>query len=240
MTKPRFLALLLCAFVSVLLRWAQTERASIIGSITDKTGAAMEGVAVSITNESTNTGSTVTTDTSCAYTAVNLIPGSYRVNASRQGFRPVVFHNFILQVGQTARLDITLETGQLSESVSITENASPLRTESGSLGQVVNNRKIVDLPLNGRNFVQLAQLIPGVQAGTPGSITVRRGRGSIGQQDAPFGSTAMSANGSRDTSCSCRTASDTNISASFACCCAGRVQRKPHTPEVLPAKARLQ
>src|SRR3982750_4834383 len=108
MTRPRSASWLLFGYISVALTWAQTERASIIGSITDKTGSAMEGVAVSITNDSTNTGSTVPTDTSGAYTAVNPIPGSYRGNASRPGFRPVVFRNFILQVGQTARLDIML------------------------------------------------------------------------------------------------------------------------------------
>src|SRR5262249_18559054 len=72
-------------------------------------------------------------------------------------------------------------------------------TENSGVGTWMRGSRLGALPLNGRNFVQLAQLIPGVQAGTPGSITVRRGRGSIGQQDSPFGSTAMSANGSRDT-----------------------------------------
>ena len=74
-----------------------------------------------------------------------------------------------------------------------------LQTDNATLGTVIDGDKIAQLPLNGRNFVTLAQIIPGVQAGTPGSITVRRGRGSIGQPDSPFGSTAMSANGSRDT-----------------------------------------
>src|SRR4051794_14057914 len=81
---------------------AQVERASIIGKITDNTGAAMTGVEVTVTNEATNTSVRVSSDDAGAFTTVNLIPGSYSVNASAKGFRPVVFRNFTLQVGQSA------------------------------------------------------------------------------------------------------------------------------------------
>src|SRR5438309_11814 len=118
-------------FVSLLLIYnvapglAQVERASIVGKITDKSGASMAGVAVTVTNESTNTSVPVSTDDAGAYTAVNLIPGSYTVNASRSGFRPVVFRNFVLQVGQSARLDIIMEVGNVEQTVEVTA-AAPL------------------------------------------------------------------------------------------------------------------
>src|SRR5437016_5784159 len=92
---------------------AQVERASIVGKITDRTGAAMTGVEVTVTHEATNTAVRVSTDDAGAFSAVNLIPGSYSVNASRTGFRPVVFRNFVLQVGQSARLDIGMEVGSV-------------------------------------------------------------------------------------------------------------------------------
>ena len=104
-----------------------------------------------------------------------------------------------MQVGQTIRVDIPMQVGAITESVTVQASGALLQTENVAVGTVIDGAKIVDLPLNGRNFIQLAQLIPGVQAGTPGSITVRRGRGSIGQTDSANGSTAMSANGSRDT-----------------------------------------
>src|SRR6267154_4144571 len=102
----------ICAGLTPALR-AQVERASIVGKITDKTGAAMAGVEVTVTHEATNTSLRVSSDDAGAFTAVNLIPGSYSVSGSFKGFRPVLFRNFILQVGQSARLDITMELGNV-------------------------------------------------------------------------------------------------------------------------------
>ena len=182
------LALALSAFLQ-----AQTERASIIGAISDASGAPMEGVVVSVTNESTNTGSSVTTDSSGAYTAVNLIPGSYRINASRQGFRPMVFRNFVLQVGQSARLDITMEIGAVEQAVEVTGTIPLLQTENASVGQVIGSEAVSALPLNGRNFVQLAILAPGVSGldyAQPGTINT----GKRPDELRP-GGTALQANG---------------------------------------------
>ncbi len=96
MLRQAALFLLSC---SALL--AQVERAAIVGKVTDKSGAAMPGVDVLVTNEATNTSTVLASDESGGYAAVNLIPGSYKVAASRNGFRPVIFRNFVLQVGQT-------------------------------------------------------------------------------------------------------------------------------------------
>src|SRR5262249_53117221 len=86
-------------FVFAAAAFSQVERASIIGNVTDSTGAVMAGVELTVTNESTNTVVRLTTDDAGAYTAVNLIPGSYSVSATRGGFKPMVYRNFILQVG---------------------------------------------------------------------------------------------------------------------------------------------
>ncbi|MEP6538559.1 MAG: TonB-dependent receptor [Bryobacteraceae bacterium] len=141
---------------------AQVERASIVGSITDKTGAAMAGIELSVTNEATNTSIKLTTDSSGAYIVPNLIPGSYTVAVTHPGFRPVTFRNFVLQVSQNARLDITLEVGSVDQSIEVTGALPLLQTENASVGQVIPEAAVNSLPLNGRNFVQLAILAPGV------------------------------------------------------------------------------
>lgn len=159
----RTIVIAIAAFaIFVTFAIAQVERASIIGNVTDSTGAAMAGVEVTVTNEGTNTTIRLTTDEAGAYTAVNLIPASYVINATKSGFRPMVYRNFVLQVGQSARLDIRMEVGNVEQILEVSGAIPLLQTESASVGQVISKEAVNALPLNGRNFVQLAILAPGV------------------------------------------------------------------------------
>ncbi len=141
---------------------AQVERGSIVGTTSDKSGAVVPGVEVTVTNESTNVAVVVRTDDSGNYAAVNLLAGSYTVSAKNIGFSNQVFKGFVLQVGQEARLNIVLEVGAVEQVVEVNAVAPLLQTENASVGQVIAPEPIAALPLNGRNFVQLAILAPGV------------------------------------------------------------------------------
>ena len=178
---------------------AQQTTATLTGNVTDATGASVAGVIIKATNQETNAARETISNEQGSYSLPFLSAGEYVVEASRGGFQGAKVNQLSLQVGQTVRVDLALQVGAVNESISVSAAAATLQTENAAVGTVIDGAKIVDLPLNGRNFVQLAQLIPGVQAGTPGSITVRRGRGSIGQTDSSGGSTGLSANGSRDT-----------------------------------------
>ena len=178
---------------------AQQTTATLLGTVGDASGGLISGVRVKVTNLATNAERESQTDQAGYYSIPNLPAGNFKVTATKEGFQVQQFDNLTLQVEQSARLAIVMQIGNVAETVNVSASANLLQTENASVGTVIDSGKIVDLPLNGRNFIQLAQLIPGVQAGTPGSITVRRGRGSVGQTDAAYGSTAASANGSRDT-----------------------------------------
>lgn len=185
--------------VFCLSSYAQQTTATLVGTVSDKTGSLMPNVTVRATNVATSTSRETVSDSSGNYTIPFLPAGEYDITATAKGFKSQKLNGMTLQVQATVRADFQMQVGEVTESVTVEATGAILQTENATVGSVIDSKKIADLPLNGRNFVQLAQLIPGVQAGTPGSITVRRGRGSIGQQDSPFGSTAMSANGSRDT-----------------------------------------
>lgn len=185
------------AFGPLLL--AQQTTATVTGIVTDTSGAPVADVKVKAVSRLTNAVRETTTNDVGSYTLPFLAAGEYTLETTKDGFQTGRVTGLELQVGVTARVDVQIKVGNVTESINVEASAATLQTENATVGSVIDSQKIVDLPLNGRNFIQLAQLIPGAQAGTPGSITVRRGRGSIGQADSSFGSTGFSANGSRDT-----------------------------------------
>ena len=193
--KSPFCCTLLLLTLSVPLALAQQTTATLVGTVSDSSGAVVPGVTIRVTNLANQVSRDTKSDASGAYSIPFLPSGEYSVSATADGFKVQKVDRVILGVQQTGRVDFQLVLGEVTQTIDVQGSGLLLQTETSTVGTVIDSTKIVELPLNGRNFVQLAQLIPGVQAGTPGSITVRRGRGSIGQTDSPFGSTAMSALG---------------------------------------------
>lgn len=195
--------LLRCILVNLLLAtvalFGQQTAGTLIGTVTDASGATIPAATVKVVNLANNAVRETVSDAGGSYTIPFLPAGVYSVTLSAKGFQGARVASLTLQVQQTLRQDFQLKVGDVSDSISVDASAAALQTDNAVVGTVIDSAKVIQLPLNGRNFVQLAQLIPGVQAGTPGSITVRRGRGSIGQQSSAFGETGMSANGARDT-----------------------------------------
>ena len=144
---------------------AQVISSSVVGDAQDASGAAVPGAAVVITNISTGATRTSNTDEAGGYVFPQLPPGDYSLSATHTGFKRYEVSKINLPVNQTVRVDIRLVVGEVSEQVQVTAQAVQLESETSSLGQVVSTANIVELPLNGRNFMQLANISPGVVAG---------------------------------------------------------------------------
>lgn len=151
---------------------AQPAGAEITGDVRDPQGAVVEGGKVSAIEIQTGLTLTTVTAQTGTYTLRNLRPGVYRLEVEASGFKRLVREGINLATGERVRIDATLEVGEISQSISVTEDAPLLRTDAATLGHVVQNRAIVDLPLNGRSFVSLVALAPGV-ALPPGSAFPR-------------------------------------------------------------------
>jgi hypothetical protein len=141
---------------------AQSATGAILGTVTDETGAVTPGVTVVVTLTETNQSRATVTNDSGEYIVPLLPAGTYLVRGERTGFKSVSRGNIVLQVDQRARVDFVLEVGDVSEIVTVDMEPPVIQTDSGSVGQVVNEREMVRLPLNGRNFMQLTLLTPGV------------------------------------------------------------------------------
>ncbi|MBI4445322.1 MAG: TonB-dependent receptor [Acidobacteria bacterium] len=153
-------SLLLGAFLSFAM--AQLPTGTISGVIRDASGGVLPGVTIALTNVETGQSRTVLTDDSGNYKAVALAVGRYELKAEMTGFKTVVRH-IGLAVGQEAVVDFELPVGEVSEEVQVTGEAPLVNTTSSSLGGLVSDQKVADLPLNGRNFIDLAFLQPAIQ-----------------------------------------------------------------------------
>src|SRR4030095_8938642 len=153
---------------------AQGIRATVVGRVTDQTGAVVPGVAITIMNTGTNESRMTVTSDSGDYTVPQLPPGDYNLTAEIPGFNKVV-QRFVLETGQDARVDVVLKAGAANELVEVTAISPLLATENSSIGNVVDQKKIGELPLNGRDYLQLAQLQPNVFAPAQNSTLGFRG-----------------------------------------------------------------
>jgi len=141
---------------------AQTNTGRILGTVSDSTGAALNGAHVVITDVQRGISRALTTDESGAYVAPDLVPGTYKVHAEAKGFRTVERINILLEVAKDVAVDFSLQPGEVKETVVVSEEVPLLDTTSSALGGTLSNREINDLPLSGRNYENLLQLRPGV------------------------------------------------------------------------------
>jgi carboxypeptidase family protein len=169
----RELCVAILVFFSVTLPAdAQVGASTLAGEVFDRAGAPVAGATVTVRSEGTGLARMSVTGADGSYVVPALPSGAYSLRVELSGFRPLIRSGVRLATGETVRLDVQLDIGGINEAITVTADAPLLRSETSSLGHVVDNRKVVDLPLNGRSFITLAALVPGV-ALPPGSLLPR-------------------------------------------------------------------
>ena len=143
---------------------AQKTSGQISGSVVDQSGAAVPDTTIKVVQTGTGVERTVTTNSDGGYTIPDLQIGTYRMTVSKNGFKETVNQNIVVNVSTTTRQNITLEVGSVDQQVTVTADAIQVETQTGTIGEVVTGEQVRELPLNGRSFVQLTQLQPGVSA----------------------------------------------------------------------------
>ncbi len=184
-------AVLLAAWLCPQFAAAQAVSGTFLGAVSDASGAAVAGARVTLTHTATGLTRTVVSDASGEYIAPSLPPGIYNITAEASGFSRLSLNNVQLGVDQKARIDLALKVGQATESVQIEGTVPLVQTDSSDLSGTINETQIKNLPLNGRDFVQLTRTLPGVLRGIPGANI--DGAGSLAWR----ASASFSANGMR-------------------------------------------
>ena len=196
MSRFQKIAMLLVLLFLAAFAVAQTNTARLSGTVSDSAGAVVSGATVTVTNVGTGRAVTANTDEAGNYVIPALPPSEYHVEVKQSGFKSVT-QNVTLQTQQVAVLNLVLEVGQVTENVTVTTDLPVIETGSSNISDVVVGRQITELPLNGRNFTQLATLVPGVTRG------VQQGQASgAGNQAETFrygntGGASLSVNGLR-------------------------------------------
>jgi uncharacterized surface anchored protein len=173
--RPLSLLLALSLFVARSAP-AQSLFGSILGSVTDASHATVVGATVRIRDTGTNAIRTVKTDHAGDYQAPALAVGNYEVSCEAAGFKRALVASVNLEVDQRARVDIQLELGAIEQQVQVAAAISIIETDTASQGTVIDNRRIVELPLNGRNFEQLAVMACSKLASATASTSTGTGR----------------------------------------------------------------
>lgn len=176
--KTKYVAWALICLLLGLPMSAQTF-GEITGEVRDSTGAIVPGVTVTITNVATNGVRSTISNDSGNYSFPSLPPGQYNLRAEKQGFKAATAKEMDVQVQQSVRLDLEMAVGAVSETVEVTGTANLLTTENATLGTVIGNKGIVELPLNGRNYLQLVSLAPNTSTGFPSAGQARSRQGAF-------------------------------------------------------------
>lgn len=150
----------------------QIQAGRIVGTVTDPNKSVVPNAKVVVTNTGTRQGQNLTSNSAGEFVLTPVDPGLYNVAVSASGFGTSEINGVQVLVGQSARVDVELKVGDLATKVEVTAAAPLVNTESGTLGQNINNKQIVDLPLNSRSFYQLASLTPGATALPPSGNTI--------------------------------------------------------------------
>ncbi|HXJ94744.1 MAG TPA: carboxypeptidase-like regulatory domain-containing protein, partial [Terriglobia bacterium] len=157
----RSLILLATALLTVCISGFAQDTAYMNGTVTDKTGAAIPGAKITVSNPDKGFTRDLVSN-SAGFYSISAIPiGNYIVTAEAPGFQKLVQSGITLQVGQHQRVDLQLTVGQVTQEVTVTGNLPKVQTESGTVSSVITNQQIQNLDLNGRNWVSLALLVPG-------------------------------------------------------------------------------
>lgn len=161
--------------------FAQTSYGAVVGMVTDSTGAAVVGTRVTLKNSGTNVILEAITGSGGTYSFLNLNPGSYSVDVMQPGFKSTHRDSVDVQIGGTTRVNISLEVGDVAQTVTVTATASDLHTDSATLEGVIEGRQVSEAPLNGRNVNNLLDFVPGVTpgGGTQGSTMANGGSGNF-------------------------------------------------------------